>query len=103
MNKTAELRFELESLLENKIIFKKEWLTDPTEEQEEMFQELYEHFVEGKYGAYPFQIVGYEDSTFICIDRDDLGAEQKDIKEYYVDYGDVDLETLEWFIKQPSI
>lgn len=96
MNKTQALRFELESQLEDKVIFKKEWLENLTEEQEDMFHELYEVQVQGKYGSFPANIIALEGRYFTAIDREDY-------KEHFVDVSEVDLETIEWFIEQEPL
>ena len=96
MNRTQALRFELESQLKDKVIFKKEWLEDLTEEQEDMFYELYEVQVQGKYGSFPANIIALKWKYFEAVDREDY-------KEHFVDVLEVDLETIEWFLEQEPL
>ncbi len=94
--RTAQLRFELEKELEDKTIFKKEWLEDLTDEQEDAFYELFEVQVQGKYDSFPVNIIALEGKYFEAVDREDY-------KSHYVEVSEVDLETLEWFIEQEAI
>lgn len=93
---TDKLRTSLYESLQDKMVFKKEWLNDMTEEQEELFNELYSTTILSDYGYTYVQIIGLEGKHFIAADRDDYGI-------YHVEIDSVDLETLEWFINQPSV
>ena len=94
--RTADLRFELEKELKDKVIFKKEWLEDMSEEQEDAFYELYEVQVHGKYDSFPANIIALEGKYFEAVDREYF-------KSYFVDVSEVDLETIEWFINQEEV
>lgn len=93
---TDKLRTVLYKNLQDKMIFKKEWLGSITEEQEDIFNELYLTTILSDYGYTNAQIIGLEGKYFIAVDIDDC-------KIHHVEIDFVDLETIEWFISQPSV
>lgn len=95
MKRTEVLRGELIAELKEKEIFKKDWFLNLSDEQEEVYTELFDEYY-GYEHPVILKIIAYREGCFIGLD--DFG------EEYLLDPRyDVRLETIEDFIERKAV